>query len=331
MKQVLIIFGGTSSEHDVSIKSAKSVYQYIDKTKFDISLVYISKENIWYKFDGNFDALIDGTWVEEHEENDIFNIVRYLSYYDVILPILHGKNGEDGTLQGMFELFHIPYVGSNHLASSMGMDKVISKVLFEAAGIPVLPYVSINVNDYIIEDIIYKLDFPMIVKPATGGSSIGISVANNVAELSDKIKEASIYDDKILIEPFIKGQELECAVLKKDKIITSTIGEIIPANEFYDYDAKYENKESITLIPANVSNEVSQKIQEYAKKAFQTLGCTDLARVDFFYEKDTKKIYLNEINTLPGFTTISMYPKLLESIGISYKELLTTLITNHLR
>lgn len=330
MKQVVILFGGTSSEHDVSIQSAKSVYEHIEKSLYDVSLVYISKDNTWYKFDGDFDLLTQNNWIGKHEQDDIFNIIKYLSYFDVVLPILHGKDGEDGKLQGMLELFHIPYIGCPPLASAIAMDKVYSKILLEQSGIPVLPYVSIDANDYMIEDVIYQIDFPMIVKPANGGSSIGISVAKNVAELDDKIKEASIYDNKILIEPFITGQELECAILETDHITTSDIGEIIPANEFYDYNAKYENKESITLIPANISNDVKLKIQEYAKKAFQTLGCKDLARVDFFYEKETKKIYLNEINTLPGFTTISMYPKLLESNGISYPSLLTTLIRKHL-
>lgn len=330
MKQVLILFGGTSSEHDVSIQSAQSVYEHIDREQFDVSMAYISKNNIWYKFEGDFKSLSKENWEIEHEEDSIFNILKYLTYFDIVFPILHGKYGEDGTLQGMLELFHVPYIGSSHVASAIGMDKVLSKILFEASKIPVLPYVSIDTKNYTIEDVIYKLDFPMIVKPANGGSSIGISIANNVAELDEKIQEASNYDSKILIEPFIKAQELECSILEKETIITSTIGEIIPSNEFYDYDAKYENKESITLIPANIPNEISSKIKSYAKKVFQILHCKDLARVDFFYDKETKKIYLNEINTLPGFTTISMYPKLLESNGISYSELLTTLITNHL-
>lgn len=330
MKHILLIFGGTSSEHEVSLKSAKSIYENIDKEEFDISMVYISKDNTWHKFDGNFDRALNGTWLEENEDTDIFNIIKYLTYFDVVFPILHGINGEDGRLQGLLELFNIPYVGCPLFASAIGIDKVYSKILFKNANIPVLPSVSIDKNNYMIEDVVYKLDFPMIVKPSNGGSSIGINVANSVSELDDMIKEAGKYDNKILIEPFIQGQELECAILEKDEIIASTVGEIIPANDFYDYNAKYENKESITLIPANIPSEIEKQIQEYAKKAFRILGCKDLARVDFFYDKNTKKIYLNEINTLPGFTTISMYPKLLESDGISYKELLTALIRNSL-
>lgn len=328
MKHVLILFGGTSSEHDVSINSAQSVYENIDKNLFEISLCYISKNNVWYKFDGNFNVLRKNDWLDNHDDDSIFNIIKYLKSFDVIFPVLHGRGGEDGKLQGMLELFEIPFVGCGCLASNLGMDKIISKIIFEKNGIPTLPCISIDIDDYMIEDIIYHLDFPMIVKPANGGSSIGITKVDNVKELDTAIKDASQFDRYILIEPFIVGQELECAILENNGLIASTIGEITPTNTFYDYEAKYISSSPQTEIPANIPDTVAKEIQTYAKMAFKAIRGANLARVDFFYETKSQKIYLNEINALPGFTEISMYPKMLSYDKISYSELLTTLIEN---
>lgn len=331
MKQVVLLFGGTSNEHDVSIMSAKEVNEAIDRKLFDVTLCYISKDGKWYKFNGDFDSLKKTNSLLLNEDNEIFNIIRYLKYFDVVFPIMHGKNGEDGRLQGMLELFDIPYVGSNMTASSLGIDKELSKIIFDNANIPQLPYITIHTNDYILEDVYTKFDFPIIIKPANGGSSIGINVTHNIKELQEAIIEASKYDNKLIAEPFIKAQELECAVLENNGIIASRIGEILSANEFYDWNAKYENDNSKTIIPANIDEKISSKIQKYAKTAFKTIGASGLARIDFFYSKETDQIYLNEINTLPGFTKISMYPKLIEDIGINYSDLITTLIQNALK
>lgn len=328
MKKILILFGGISSEHEISIKSSKSVYKNIDKELFDVSLAYISKENVWYKFDGDFDDLDDKNWKQNHEEDAIFNVLKYLQTFDLVLPILHGFGGEDGKLQGMLEFFQIPFVGCKSLSSNLGMDKIISKIIFEHAKIPVLPYVSIDFQNYMIEDIIYQLDFPMIVKPANGGSSIGIAKVDTVKQLNDAIILASQYDRYILIEPFRKMQELECAILENNGLITSTIGEINSNNEFYDYEAKYISSAPQTEIPANIPEEIQKQIQKLAKKAFTAIRGNGLARVDFFYDSNTKELFLNEINTIPGFTTISMYPKMLAFDGISYSNLLTTIIEN---
>ena len=326
MKHILILFGGTSSEHQVSIKSAKSVFENIDQDLFDISLCYIDPNNTWYKFDGNFNELEHTKWQDTHEEDSIFNIIKYLQSFDLIFPVLHGSGGEDGKLQGMLELFNIPFIGCGHLASALGMDKSISKIIFNESGIPTLPSITIDTNQYMIEDIIYHLDFPMIVKPINGGSSIGIHKVDTVKELQQAIDDASKYDRYLLIEPFIQAQELECAVLENGDTLTSTIGEITPTNTFYDYEAKYISSAPQTEVPANIPDTVMKEIQMYAKKAFQAIHGRGLARVDFFYDPVKKRIYLNEINTIPGFTTISMYPKMFAYDGISYKQLLTTLI-----
>ena len=227
------------------------------------------------------------------------------------------------------DLFNIKYVGSKTLASSVGMDKEFSKIIFNHLNIPQVPYIVIN-NKYHIEEIENKLNYPMIVKPANSGSSIGISNANNRKELTKAIKIAKKYDSKIIIEKFIKARELECAILEDKDLIISDIGEIKPCNEFYDYKAKYEQN-SETINKANLPNDIIIQIKEYAKKAFIGINAKGLSRIDFFYDEDNNKIYLNEINTLPGFTTISMYPTLVTNDNLSYTDLITILINNGLK
>lgn len=311
--------------------SASSIYKNINKEKYNITTCYISKENKWYKFDGDFDSLIKNDWIVNHEEDTIFNIIKYLQSFDLVFPILHGYGGEDGKIQGMLELFNIPFIGCNAISSNIGMDKITFKNILSSAGLPTLPFVNINYDDYMIEDIIYNLDFPMIVKPSNGGSSIGITKVNTIKELDNAIKKAAIYDKYILIEPFINAQELECAVIENDDIIVSTIGEINAINDFYDYEAKYENNTVQTIIPANIPDTVSEEIKTYAKKVFKLIRGRGLSRIDFFYDTSSNKIYLNEINTIPGFTTISMYPKLFQHDGISYSKLLDILINNAIK
>lgn len=327
MKKVLILFGGNSSEHYVSCKSAESIIENIDKKLFKVEVVGIDFDNTWYKFSDDLSYLKNGNWKEANILK-IDNIIKYIKEFDVVFPITHGTNGEDGKLQGMLELFNIPFVGCKTLASGIGMDKGVSKVMFDKLGISQVPYLAIN-ESYKINDIIEQIEFPVIVKPANGGSSIGINKANDKKELVRAIKEAKKYDKKIIIEKFIKARELEVAVLENNgNILCSNPGEIKSANEFYDYDAKYVNSKSTTIIPDDIPLSIVDKIKEYAKKIFKGLNCNGYARVDFFYDEKSEEIYINEINTIPGFTSISMYPKLIESIGINYTDLITILINN---
>ena len=337
-----VVFGGMSTENKVSCVSANSVIKNLNKEKYDIFPIYIDKKGNWFEVT-NLD--IDEKTLEE-SENKIYinNVMELLKTFNVVFPVLHGLYGEDGTIQGVFELLKVPYVGCGVLASSVGMDKVYSKIIFDKAGINQTKYIYIKnygdkyiyVDDVFNEEsldiegmsniIIKKLKFPMFVKPSNSGSSVGISKANNEEELKKAIVEASKFDRKILIEEGIVGREVECAVLGNENVISSCVGEIRAADEFYSYDAKYKNQESKTLIPADLSIEKSKEIQALAIKAFKAIDGKGLSRVDFFIEKSTDKIYINEINTLPGFTSISMYPKLFEQIGIMYTELLDKLI-----
>lgn len=321
--KVLILFGGNSSEHDVSCISAKSILEHIDYNKFKVQAVGINKHMEWFVFNDKIKEL-DKNWVKK-KVSKIDNIISFIKEFDVIFPIIHGSGGEDGKLQGMLDLFNIKYVGSKTLASALGMDKVFSKVVFESLNIPQVPYTYINYDNYDLKDI--EINYPVIVKPANGGSSIGINKANNKKELMKAIKKASKYDPKIVIEKFLKIRELECAVLEHGTLITSEIGEIKSCNEFYDYNAKYK-KNSATVIPASLPEDIEFQIKEYAKKAFIGINAKGLARIDFFYDEDHNQIYLNEINTLPGFTSISMYPKLLTYNSLTYTDLISILINN---
>lgn len=335
-----VIFGGMSTENEVSCISGASVIKHLNKEKYNVFPIYIDKIGNWYKV-----KLEDIEKSEELENKEhIENITEYLKQMDVIFPVLHGLYGEDGTIQGLFELLKIPYVGCGVLASSVGMDKVYTKLIFEKANINQAKYIYIRkynekyiyideeFNERILEleDIAKitndKLRFPVFVKPSNSGSSVGINKAHNIEELKNSIVEAGKYDNKILIEEEIVGKEVECAVLGNEDVISSCVGEIKSADEFYSYDAKYNNENSKTLIPAEISEENSKEIQKLAIKAFKAISGRGLSRVDFFIEDKTEKIYINEINTLPGFTNISMYPKLFEAVGISYEKLLDNLI-----
>lgn len=324
-----IVYGGVSTEHDISVMSAKSVIENLDKEKYEIHEIYINKYGKWYE-------------VIDDEKEEIYNLIWTLKKLDVVFPVLHGLGGEDGTIQGMLEMLQVPYVGCKVLASSVGMDKVYTKIIFEKAGIPEAPYVYIKKkeNGYIIvnenfeeeefkvESITKKLNYPMFVKPSNSGSSVGVKKATNNEELKMAIENAGQYDNKILIEQGINAREVECAILDGTEVRASTVGEIMSAEEFYSFDAKYNIPESKTIIPADISKEQIEQIQKLAIRAFKAIDGRGLARADFFIEKDTNKIYINEINTMPGFTKISMYPKLFEAVGITYTELLDKLIEN---
>ena len=340
--RVGVIFGGMSTENEVSVVSAGSILENIDRNRFEVFPIYIDKQGKWYIFieDGKKREL--GAEVENIIE--IENIEEYLQKLDVVFPVLHGLYGEDGTIQGLFELLKIPYVGCRVLASSVGMDKVYTKIVFEKAGLNQTPYeyvrkykdtyiyIDKNFNEKIsnLKDIAKKivenLKFPVFVKPSNSGSSVGVKKAESEKELIENIEYASKFDNKVLIEQGVIGKEVECAVLGNEEVIASCVGEIKSADEFYSYDAKYKNKESKTEIPADLPREISEKIRKQAIKAFKSIDGKGLSRVDFFVEDKTNKIIINEINTMPGFTNISMYPKMFEKSGISYKELITNLI-----
>lgn len=332
MKKLAVIFGGKSTENAVSVKSAKSILNNLDKSKYEIYPIYIDKNGTWFDFES-------GKIIE--------NIEKALKKADIVFPVLHGLYGEDGTIQGMLELFGIPYVGCKVLASSIGMDKVYSKIVFEKAGISQTKHIyakALNDDSFLyinskldeqnidMENLLKicenELTFPMFVKPSNSGSSIGVSKADNLEELKQSILNAFRFDKKVIIEQGIVGKEVECAVLGNSTIgiEISRVGEIISSENFYSYDAKYVNPKSLTIIPAQISQAQEIEIQSLAKKAFQAIDGTGLSRVDFFIEDSTRKIYLNEINTMPGFTDISMYPKLMEDFGYTYSKLLDKLI-----
>lgn len=322
MRKILVIFGTNSFEHDVSCESVKSVLKNIDNGKFNVYVAGITKENKWYLYKDDY-SLIDKNWLDKKIEN-IDNVINFCKSFDLVIPIIHGKNGEDGKIQGFFELFNIKYIGCNQLTSTIGYDKYLSKLYCEKLNIPQLPYIMLNnINEYKQLD----FEFPVIIKPSKGGSSIGISIANTKKELKESLKNAFKYDNKVVIEKFIKARELECAILEDKKLIISDIGEILKENEFYDFEAKYITKTKTGI--ANISNDIKIKIKELSKKIFIGMNCKDLSRIDFLYDEENNQIYFNEINTMPGFTDISMYPILLNNKNISFKEILTTIINKH--
>lgn len=346
-KKICVIFGGESTEYEVSLRSAYSVITKIDKDKFDIVTVGIRKDGKWFLYEGDYEKIPGDKWYNDSLSSvsimhggkksslAVFktdNTYEELNF-DVAFPVLHGRNGEDGTIQGLFEIAGIKYVGVGVIASSVGMDKTFTKIIFKNAGIPQAEWVVISKHelgklDSKIEEIEKKLCYPVFIKPANAGSSIGIGKAKNRSELIECINEAFKFDRKILVEEFLTGHEVECAVLgNRGNIKASCVGEIVASQEFYTYDAKYSSDSTSELyIPAKLKECYSNKVRDYAIKAFEALDGKGLSRVDFFVDEEKDKVCINEINTMPGFTSISMYPKLFEASGIPYKELLTELI-----
>ena len=340
---VAVVFGGKSGEHEVSLMSATNVIKAMDKEKYNIFMIGITKQGKWMAYNGEADWIADGSWEKEAAGMDRDATINLLfsdlfngksdNRIDAVFPVLHGPNGEDGTIQGLFEMLDVPYVGCGVLASALGMDKAFSKQLFQIAGLPVGSYEVIMKKDIlenessVIERIEAKFNYPVFVKPANMGSSVGISKAHDRMELLEGLREASKYDRKILVEEYINCRELECSVLGNNEPIVSGVGEIIPSHEFYDYEAKYfDDGKSVLIIPAKLDEKKAEELYSIARKAYIALDCSGMARVDFFMEKGTDKIYINEINTIPGFTKISMYPKLWEAAGIGYSELIDRLI-----
>lgn len=344
-EKIAVVFGGMSTEHDVSIVSGTSVLKNLNKEKYDIFPIYIDREGKWFKYTkpiNQIEVLNVGDKIEELDK--IEEPMEYLKNIDVVFPVLHGLYGEDGTIQGMLELLNKKYVGCKVLASSVCMDKVYAKVIFDKAKINQAKYIYIRkageryiyidneFNEEIhsleeIADIVSeKIGFPVFIKPSNSGSSVGINKSHNIEELKEHIKYASQFDKKILIEENICGREVECAVLGNEEVKASCVGEILPAEEFYTFDAKYKNAESRVVIPADLPEGISNEIRSTAIKAFKAVDGKGLSRVDFFVENGTNRIIINEINTLPGFTQISMYPKLWKEAGIKYSDLLDELI-----
>lgn len=331
-KNVCILFGGKSVEHEISIRSAVNVFENIDKETYSVSLIGINKSGKWFLMNK-----VDGSFLDDNElsikidsSNPLFTTNSGMEFsVDIIFPVLHGTDGEDGSVQGMLECLNIPYVGSEVLGSSMSMNKAVTKKILRQSNLPVAKGLELTKGDaYNLDEIIAEIGIPLIVKPSNLGSSVGVSKVSNKEELATAISLALKYDNQILIEEFITGREMECAILGNENPLATPPGEIVLKgdHEVYSYDAKYEDELGTDLlIPASVESVLEKKIQDLCIKAFQALNCKDLARVDFFIKED-QEIVINEINTIPGFTSISMYPKLCELIGVNYQQLISKLL-----
>lgn len=345
-KSLAVIFGGKSSEHEVSLMSATSVLENLSGDQYDIHMVGITREGKWLLYTGPISGLVSGSWEDGSHSTPVLlspdpsthGLVvledggARTIYLDVIFPVLHGKNGEDGTIQGLFALSGIPYVGCDTLSSAVCMDKAVTHTLLAAANIEQAHYLWFYADrfeaapDTIKNKITARLNFPVFVKPANAGSSVGVSRVECAGDLDKAILLAAKEDKKIIVEEGVSGQEVECAVLGNRDAAASVIGEIGASAQFYDYEDKYVNGTSQLYIPARIPEDTAKQIQEIAVRAYRLLGCSGLSRVDFFVTEGDNRVVLNEINTMPGFTSISMYPKLWTSMDMTYSQLLSRLI-----
>ncbi len=354
--RVGIIFGGRSDEHDVSITSAHAILNNIDRNRFEPVPIGITRDGAWVTggdplrqlaatsrlplpevtgegpapgHDNPGTSLVEAEGSQELRDRSDTTWIQDL---DVVFPVLHGPMGEDGTIQGMLELAGIPYVGSAVLGSAAAMDKVTAKRLCETANLPIVPWIHFRRRDWqrdreaVRSRIEQEIGYPCFVKPSNMGSSVGVYKVHGPEELADAVDGAGTYDRRLLVEKAVNGRELEVSVLGNDDPISSIVGEVVPGHEFYDYEAKYVDDSSELLIPAPISPEISDEVRRVAIEVFTLLDCAGLARVDCFLERDTGEVFINEINTIPGFTPISMYPKLWEASGIPYDELISRLI-----
>ncbi len=346
-KNVCIIFGGASSEHEVSCISAYNIIKNIDEEKYNLILVGITKSGESYLYKGEREYIKNGKWVENpgkacvispnpaHHGILVFNKNGdfFTESVDVYFPVLHGKNGEDGTIQGVFELSKIPYVGNKVLGSAVSMDKIMTKKILQTENIPVTEGFNLTLKDFgdtdgVNEKIKGSFGYPVVIKPSNAGSSVGISLVENEKDLREALSVAFKEDSRVLVEKMMNIREIECAVYGNSKeAYASVLGEIVKTTALYDYDTKYIDDTTTLVIPAELDSNITEKIRELAIRVFYALDCRGLARVDFFVDKETNEIYLNEINTLPGFTNISMYPMLWAKSGVSYSELLDKLIS----
>ena len=343
---VCVLFGGVSPEHAVSLRSAESVLNNMNTEKYNIYPVGITREGKWIWFSGTeYDTLPSDTWQDTADncpaaispvkgqglllfrEEGVKTI-----HLDVVFPVMHGENCEDGAIQGLLQLAGIPCVGPDVAASAVAMDKTLTKLVVDHASIPQAKWHLVrgsglvNRIDSVADEVEKHFSYPVFIKPAGTGSSVGVSKAANREALCNALFEAAKYDDKILVEEFIHGREIEVAIMGNDNPVASVCGEIDSGAEFYDYDAKYVTDTSVAYIPARISQETEEQIRNLAVKAYKALGCRGLSRVDFFVTYENNAVVLNEVNTLPGFTSISMYPKLFAASGISYSELIDELL-----
>ena len=343
---VCILFGGMSPEYEVSLRSAESVLNNLNPEKYNIYPVGITKQGEWVLYGGaDYSKLPVGTWLD-----DAKNLPAMISpvrgqglliltesgirreKIDVVFPVLHGENGEDGTMQGLLQLAGIPYVGPHVAASAVSMDKTLTKLVMDNAKVPQAAWRLVRNSDLatkmdsVLDGIESAFAYPVFVKPAGTGSSVGVSKAENREQLQKALLLGGEYDEKILVEEFIDGKEIEVAVMGNDSPVASICGEIDSGAEFYDYNAKYVTDTSVAYIPARISEEVAERVREYAVKVYSAIGCQGLSRVDFFVTHSDNRVVFNEINTLPGFTSISMFPKLFAASGIPYGRLLDELL-----
>ncbi|EAZ88065.1 D-alanine--D-alanine ligase family protein [Crocosphaera chwakensis] len=339
--RVGLLFGGRSGEHEVSINSAAAIAQALqigeNGSKYDILPVYIQKNGVWLAGDTASKVLETKTPLSTEDTNpsQLWQFPPQVQEVEVWVPVLHGPNGEDGTIQGLLRLMQVPFVGSGVLGSAVGMDKIAMKMAFAQAGLPQVKYRAVERSQVwsnpcifpkLCDEIEADLGYPCFVKPANLGSSVGIAKVRSHSELETALDSAASYDRRIVIEAGVNARELECAVLGNDNPKASVVGEVTFEGDFYDYETKYTEGRSQIHIPANLPDKIVTQIQEMAIQAFKTVDAAGLARVDFFYVEETEEIYLNEINTLPGFTKFSMYPQLWKATGINFEQLVDQLV-----
>lgn len=350
--RVAILFGGKSGEHEVSIVSAMSIYKALNKDQYDVTMIGLDKAGRWLLPDqtGLLAQSSNPRLIKLNKENETISFLPFeaetnivpitgkttetSARFDVVLPILHGTYGEDGTVQGLLELANVPYIGSGVLGSSVGMDKEMTKRVLRDAGIPIVPFMTVRRHEFrarkkdILDEAKRRFGYPYFVKPANMGSSVGVNKVKGDTDALAKFEDAMTYDTKVLVEQAIDARELECAVLGNNDPQASIIGEVIPHAEFYTYEAKYidENGADLRIPAEELPKPTVDRIRQLAVDAFKALECAGLARIDFFLDRKTGKVYLNELNTIPGFTSISMYPKLWEASGVPYAKLLDRLI-----
>ena len=340
-KRIGVFFGGQSGEHEVSRVSATTVINSLDREKYDVVTIGITKAGEWLLYEGPVELIAPGEWekkAREDLERDpghfAFSVLgsaghKLTDIIDFALPIMHGPNGEDGTVQGVFELLNIPYGGSGVAGCAVTMDKIIAKEVFANAGLKQSPYIAFSSEDIgkgIEEKINSELEYPLFIKPANMGSSVGITKVTREEDLLPALRLAAKYDSRIVAEHGIDAREIEISVMGNDELSFGAAGEIIPAAEFYDYDAKYNNEESKLLIPAPLSEEQLKAVREMAGKAYKAAACCGFSRVDFLMDKSTSEIYINEINAIPGFTSISMFPMLMMETGLTLPEITDRII-----
>ncbi|WAA09255.1 D-alanine--D-alanine ligase [Fervidibacillus albus] len=340
-KRIYLLYGGKSAEHEVSMRTALSVIQALDFSKYEVSPVYITKEGNWIKKDALLEPpkMVDELKLQSETtmnalveiNKEIVRAIENNEQLPIVFPLLHGPNGEDGTVQGLLEILNLPYVGNGVLASAAGMDKVVMKHLFAQAGLPQVHYLSFNrfeweTNEKEAYDLVEaEIGYPCFVKPANLGSSVGITKCQTREQLQQAFVEAFQFDRKIIIEQGVEAREIEIGLLGNEQPKCSVAGEIVPKADFYDYQAKYEDGNTALIIPADIPQDVYEQIKEIALKAFKVLNCSGLVRADFFVTK-TDDVLINEVNTMPGFTPVSMYPLLWKHTGVDYSDLIDQLI-----